>query len=553
MLANVFAKTLRDRWLGWLISWLVVGSFVVLGMVAYSGLDLSLLESFPEAYRSLIGLREGMDAGALAISAIYGTYGSLTFAAMALTMGAAAIAGEEARGTIGILMANPKSRTNVLVSKMLALIALAVVATAGMWVFAAVTPRALGIGIGDLDVLAINVHMLAIVLFNGLLALAIGASTGNRGAAIGVTVGLLVIGFLGAGLLPLYDWGKSWAKIFPWYYFNGSQPLYNGVDWAHIAILGGASVVFAAISVAGFGRRDLKSQSVGTTMIDRLRANPMTKRLADRVAGGVRVSSIGLKTASEYQIMLLLVCSYMFWIQIMLGGFWAALPAAAKEAIQQLPEGLGRLFELFGGGDMATPQGWLQIETFGMMAPIMVMVVTIAIGAGAVAGEEDKRTMGLLLANPIRRSRIIAEKTATMVFYAGIFGVVSFVGTMIGSLVGSMGLDAWNVASISILLTLIGIVGGGLACTLGSATGNKGGAIFGAIGVMAAMHVMNSLAEIAGNPWWQKLSPFYYYLGGDPLNEGLDWVHAGVLAALAAALIAASFPLFDRRDVREKA
>ena len=86
MLANVFAKTLRDRWLGWLIAWLVVGSFVVLGMVAYSGLDLSLLESFPEAYRSLIGLRPGMDAGALALSAIYGTYGCLTFAVMALAI-----------------------------------------------------------------------------------------------------------------------------------------------------------------------------------------------------------------------------------------------------------------------------------------------------------------------------------------------------------------------------------------------------------------------------------------------------------------------------------
>ena len=66
MLATVFTKTLRDRWLGWAIAVFVVGSFVLIGMIAYQGIDLSLLESFPEAYRSLIGLREGMDAGALA-------------------------------------------------------------------------------------------------------------------------------------------------------------------------------------------------------------------------------------------------------------------------------------------------------------------------------------------------------------------------------------------------------------------------------------------------------------------------------------------------------
>jgi ABC-2 type transport system permease protein len=553
MLANVFAKTLRDRWLGWVVAVSVVGSFVWLGMLAYEGIDLSVLETFPEAYRSLIGLRPGMDAGALAISAIYGTYGSLTFAAMALSMGAAAIAGEERKGTIGLLMANPKSRTSVLLSKMGALVVLSVLATAGMWALAVATPAAMGVGVGDLNVFAINVHMLAIVLFNGLLALAIGSATGNRGAALGVTVFVLVVGFLGAGLLPMLEWGEDWVKVFPWYYFNGSEPLYNGVDWEHIAILGGASLVFAVAAIVGINRRDFKGQSVGTTMIDRLRAIPVTKKLADAFAGGARVSSIWFKTASEYQFMLLLVCSYMFIIGPLLGWFYSAIPAETFEVWEQLPEGVAALFELFGGGDLTTPEGFVQIETFGMMAPIMVMVVTIAIGAGAVAGEEAKRTMGLLLANPISRGRIIAEKTWTMVLYGSVVGFVAFIGTWLGSLAGDLGMDVWNMASICILVTLVGIVGGALALAIGSAIGRKGVAVWGAVGAMVSLHVMNSLGEIAGNPWWQKLSPFYYYLGGDPLNQGLDWAHAAVLAALAVVFIAASFPLFQWRDVREKA
>ena len=47
MLANVFTKTIRDRWLGWAIAVAVVGSFVWLGMLAYQGIDLSVMESFP--------------------------------------------------------------------------------------------------------------------------------------------------------------------------------------------------------------------------------------------------------------------------------------------------------------------------------------------------------------------------------------------------------------------------------------------------------------------------------------------------------------------------
>jgi ABC-2 type transport system permease protein len=552
MLANVFTKTIRDRWVGWAIAVLVTGSFVAMGMLAYQGIDLDVLEAFPEAYNSLLGLRPGMDAGALAIGAIYGSYGAITFAAMALAMGAAAIAGEERKGTIGLLMANPKSRTHVLLSKMAALVVLSVLATAGMWAFAEFTPALVDISIGDLDIFAINVHMLAIVLFNGMLALAIGAATGNRGAALGVTIGVLVIGFFGAGLLPMLEWGEDWVKIFPWYYFMGSEPLYEGVDWEHIAILGGASVLFGIAAVIGVNRRDFKSQSVGVTMIDRLRAIPATKKLADAFAGGARVSSIWFKTASEYQFMLLLAAGYMFLIGPLLGLFWAALPEETLSLFGELPENVAVLFELFGGGDITTAAGFVQIETFGMMAPVMVMVVTIAIGAGAVAGEEAKRTMGLLLANPISRSRVIAEKTFTMVLYGSIVGLVAFLGTWLGSVLGDQDLDLWGMASICILVTLVGIVGGALALLIGSATGRKSAAVFGAIGVMIAMHVMNALGEIADNPWWQKLSPFYYYLGGDPLNKGMDWSHAATLAAVAAVLIALSFPLFQRRDVREK-
>jgi ABC-2 type transport system permease protein len=115
-----------------------------------------------------------------------------------------------------------------------------------------------------------------------------------------------------------------------------------------------------------------------------------------------------------------------------------------------------------------------------------------------------------------------------------------------------MGMDVWNMASMCILVSLIGMVGGGLALAIGSGTGRKGGAVFGSIGVMVALHVMNSLGEIAENPWWQKLTPFYYYLGSDPLNNGLEWTDAAVLAVIALVLIALAFPLFQRRDVREK-
>ncbi len=553
MPADVFAKTVRDRWLGWTIAVGAVASFVLLGMAAYEGLDLAVLDSFPPAYRSLLGLPEGADAGALAISAIYGSYGALTFAAMALAMGAAGIAGEERAGTLGLLLGNPKSRRHVLVSKMAALALLSIVSTLSLWGLAIGSASVLDVALGELDVAALSVHMLANTLFYGLLASALGAVTGNRGGAAGIATGVLVVGFLGAGLMPLLEGGEDWVRLFPWHYFSGSEPLANGVDWGHVGLLAGASALFAAIAVVGLERRDLKGRSVGVTLVDRLRAFPMTRRAADLLAGTARVSSIWAKTASEHQVSLLSACAYMLLVQMMLGGFWLAIPEETIAIFAQMPESLGVMFELFGGGDVTTAAGWFQIETFGMMAPIMISIVTISIGANAVAGEEGRRTMGLLLANPVSRSRLVAEKVFTMVVYASIVGVVAFVGTMLGVLIGDMGLAWRNVAATCFLLTLVGLVSGALALAVGAATGRKGAAVFGSAGFLVATHVLNSLGEIS-DAWTgaAALSPFRYYLGGDPLNSGLAWGDAAVLAALAVALFASAFPLFWRRDIVER-
>jgi ABC-2 type transport system permease protein len=243
----------------------------------------------------------------------------------------------------------------------------------------------------------------------------------------------------------------------------------------------------------------------------------------------------------------------MVYVQLLLGWFWKALPQDMFELLENLPDAMHNMFALFGGGDIGTPAGWFQIETFGMMAPVMIMIVTISIGANALAGEEGRRTMGLLMSNPISRSRIIVAKSVTMFVYATLVGVVSFLGTWAGVWVGDMDLPLENIAAICVLLVGVGMVGGTLALAIGAGTGRKSAAVWGAVGFMGGTHVMNSMGEIADNPAWQKLSPFYYYLGGDPLNNGLAWGDVAVLAAIAVVFFGAAIVLFQRRDIREGA
>ncbi|MDP2183131.1 MAG: ABC transporter permease subunit [Actinomycetota bacterium] len=551
MLTSVFLKTMRDRWRGWTIALLSMVAMGAMAMAAYQNINPAVFASMPEAYLSLLGLQGEMDVGALSISVVMGSYGAMVIASMAFTMGAAAIAGEERDGTLGLLLGNPKSRSHVLVAKALSMILFTAVTVALLAGATLLLASVLNVSIGDMDVAALGVHLLANCLFYGFLALLIGSWIGNRGAALGIAIGVMVVSFLGVGLLPLLEGGKDWVKILPGYYFDGSGPLYNGIKWSDVGVLLGVSTFFGAGAIVGVNRRDLKGQSTDVTIMDRIRANPLTDKIIGRLAGAARVSSVWFKTASEYQTTLLVSAAYMFLIQgFMLGPFYSVIPEETRAMGDQLPE---QMIAIFGGGDLSTPQGWYQIETFGMMAPVVIMIATIAIGAGAIAGEESKRTMGLLLANPISRARIIAEKTFTMLLFGSLVGLATFGGVALGSIVGDLGIDVGYIAATCVLATLVGMLFGALALAVGAGTGRKKVAMWVAIGAATLTHVLNSLGEINSNlAGIQKLSPFYYYLGSDPLNNGMDWVGAVVLAATTVVLIAASFVLFQRRDIRQR-
>jgi ABC-2 type transport system permease protein len=160
--------------------------------------------------------------------------------------------------------------------------------------------------------------------------------------------------------------------------------------------------------------------------------------------------------------------------------------------------------------------------------------------------------MGLLLANPIKRSKIVYEKTASMLVGGVIVGFATFAGVALGPVIGGLGMSISNIAATCLLLTLIGLVFGGLALAFSAATGKPRLAIFGSIGVAIVLFVFNaflpfseSLAGLA------KATPFYYYLTSDPLMNGMHWGHGAVLAGLFVLLVAASVFLFQRRDLRQ--
>lgn len=549
MYANVFTKTSRDRVVGMAIGAASIGLMLLLGMAVYKDIDLSLYyETMPPAVLEMMGIPQDADAAGLAFGAMYSFMGAITIAALAISMGTASIAGEEANGTLGLLLGNPKSRTSLLISKALSMVAIVAVGGAILLGSGYVVSALLGVDMTAFQLEALVFHLMINAVFYGMMAAAVGAWTGKAKAASGIAVAVMVISYLAYGILPVIEGTETIQKFFPWYYFAHGAPNVNGVDWGDMAVLGGIAIAFLAIAIVGVNRRDLRIGNTGVTLLDRMREHPLTKKIGERIAGSARVSGITMKTASEHQGLLVICGIIMFYVALMMGPIYSLMDEAVLELVDQFPD---VLVAMIGGADMSTFEGFLQAEIFSITGPITFGVLAVLIGARAIAGEEEKHTMDLLLSSPITRSKVIVEKTIALVGYSLALGVVTFLGTWATVFLAEPDLAVANIAATSVLLTLLGLVFGGFAILVGAATGRTRIASYSGAGLILVGYFLWTFMPLSENfAGWAKISPYHYYLGSDPLVNGMHWGHAAVLTAVFLVLVALSIPAFQRRDVR---
>lgn len=548
MFANVLTKTVRDRTVGMLVGAMSIGVMLLFGMAVYRDVDISFYYELPQAVLELMGVPPTGEVGGLAFGAMYDFMGALVIAGLAISMGAAAIAGEEREGTFGLLLGNPLSRQSVVLSKIGSMVVLTGLGAVVLWAWGVATPIWFDVDTSGLHLEASILALFLNALVYGSLALAIGSWTGNKGAASGASVAVMVLGYLASSLFPFIE-NLNWiGELFPWHYYSSSQPLVNGLDSGHIAVLLGLIVVFFTVAYVGIARRDLRERSVGENIFDRLRANPRTQQVMEKISGSARVSRISIKTTSEFQSVLVITSAIMFGMGLMMGPLYSLIPADVVDFFDTFPDAL---IAMIGGADMSTAPGYLQAEIFSITGPIAIIVLTAVMGSRALAGEEEKHTMGLLLSNPISRSQVIVEKTIAMVFHALALGVATFLGTGAGVLLSGIDVTIEGVAATSLLLALLGLVFGGIALVVGAATGRSrlASATTAAVGV-AAYFIWSFFPLSESFEPWAVLSPFHFYLGSDPLVSGIAWGDAVVLTVLFLALVAVSVPLFQRRDLR---
>jgi ABC-2 type transport system permease protein len=224
--------------------------------------------------------------------------------------------------------------------------------------------------------------------------------------------------------------------------------------------------------------------------------------------------------------------------------------AALDKLVQDYPEALKGFFGFGGQLDYTSAAGYLGIELFSLVVPLLLLIAAIAAGSGAVAGEQDRGTLDLLLALPLSRPRLVLEKFAALATESVALGFVVWISLWIGAQAVGMQIAAAKLAAATLGAVALAVAYGAIALLIGCATGRRGLAIALAAAAGVAAYLVNSLAPLVDflEPV-QELSPFYHYAAQNPLRAGLDPVHLLVLLAIAAVAAAGSVLAFRRRDL----
>ena len=220
-----------------------------------------------------------------------------------------------------------------------------------------------------------------------------------------------------------------------------------------------------------------------------------------------------------------------------------------NKLLEQAPKGVAALL----GGqipDYTSPTGYLNMELFFMMLPILLLVYTIGFGSGAIAGEEEKGTLEFLLANPVPRRRVVTEKFGVMVIGVLALSAIFVITLVIGAAAVDMKIGFGRLLAATFSTVLLALDFGTLALFMGCLRGNRSMSLGISAALAVAAYFLNSLgALVDALKDFRFLSPFYHHVDPNPLLNGLSLEHTLVLAGLVGVFFLLSIPAFERRDI----
>ena len=205
---------------------------------------------------------------------------------------------------------------------------------------------------------------------------------------------------------------------------------------------------------------------------------------------------------------------------------------------------------LLGGSDLTSPAGYLNTQLFAFFLPAVLLVYVLGRSAATMAGEEEDRTLDLLLAQPLARWNAYLQKAAAVSVGLLILCLATLLPLLAFNSAVQFDLQVANLTAIVLQMGLFCLALGMWTQALSAATGRKVVGLGAVTGYVVVSYLVYGLSTSIS--WLEPLRPlslWRWYLGNDPLQTGFGLTECVVLAGTTAVGIAVGLWFFERRDL----
>lgn len=220
------------------------------------------------------------------------------------------------------------------------------------------------------------------------------------------------------------------------------------------------------------------------------------------------------------------------------------------QLLENYPPALLSLFGIEAGVDFTTAIGYLETEVFSFMVPLLLIGFGVAAGARLVAGDEERGTLGLTLARPVTRTGLVLARALALALMCLAMGGLVFLLLLASGVVFELRVPVDQLLAATAGQTLLAVLFGTVALTVGCALGRRGAAAAAGAGAAVLAYLWNGLTPLVeGLSDLTQLSPFEWATGQQPLRTGFDGPGLALLGLAAVVVLGAGVLAFNRRDV----
>jgi ABC-2 type transport system permease protein len=523
-LGSVYAKTLRDSRLSFLIVAGLLGGLLLSGGAAFGeayatpesrAALAALVASLPPVLAGVYGTPFPVNVETLGGSIAWKTGASLGLIASLWSILAlsSTLAAEARRGSLELVAVTPLGLRRIALEKLaahLTVLALVVVVVAlCAWVAGAAFATLPGDAISPASAIGYALWVGFVALASGSVAFALAPIVG-RSSAAGIAGAILVGGYFINGYQAAIPAFGTLANLTWFGWTVDHQPLAGQFDWISLVPVAVVATVLLAVGVEAFSRRDLGATSripwpgfpEATLGLGGPGGRSFGERLPMAVAWGIGIGIYGLVIG-------------------------AAARALGDSMVDLSPETLEIMKTLFPTIDLSTAGGFLQLA-FVVFGFILAGFAAATLVAGWASDETSGR-LDMVLSAPVSRARwTLAGGLGVYAAIALLTGIIAL-GIGIGAAIGGGDIATPVAGTVVLGLYALGLAGVGLAVG-GALRPSIAGETIAAIVILT--FVIDLVAPALHLPDWISQLALTSHLGQPMVGI---WDPAGMIACVVLA------------------